>query len=162
MCGICGVVFADMNRPADKDMLARMTASLHHRGPDGRGFHFAPGIGMGMTRLSIVDLETGDQPISSEDGALTLVCNGEIYNCAELRERLEAKGHRFRTHSDVEVIVHLYEEHGADCVRHLRGMFAFALWDDSRRRLLLARDRLGIKPLHYSLTGQGCYFGRYR
>ena len=159
MCGICGVAFADRHRPAEQDMLARMAASLHHRGPDGRGFHVSPGIGLGMTRLSIVDLETGDQPISSEDGTITVVCNGEIYNHSALRDQLIARGHRFHTHSDVEVIVHLYEDFGAECVRHLRGMFGFALWDGHRQRLMLARDRLGIKPLHYALTTAGCYFG---
>ena len=140
-------------------MLGRMTASLHHRGPDGRGFFSAPGIGLGMTRLSIVDIERGDQPISSEDGSVTVVCNGEIYNQSELRDRLRARGHRFKTHSDVEVIVHLYEDFGAECVEQLRGMFAFALWDNVRQRLMLARDRLGIKPLHYAITTAGCYFG---
>lgn len=159
MCGICGIAFADRLRPAEQDMLERMTASLHHRGPDGRGFHTAPGIGMGMTRLSIVDLDTGDQPISSEDGNITVICNGEIYNHSDLRDQLLARGHRFRTHSDVEVIVHLYEDFGPECVRHLRGMFGFALWDGRRKRLMLARDRLGIKPLHYSIATDGCYFG---
>lgn len=159
MCGICGVAFADRERPAEQDMLAEMTASLHHRGPDGRGFHISPGIGLGMTRLSIVDLDTGDQPISNEDGTVTVVCNGEIYNHSVLREQLIERGHRLRTRSDVEVIVHLYEDFGVDFVRHLRGMFGFALWDGRRRRLVLARDRLGIKPLHYSITTGGCYFG---
>jgi asparagine synthase (glutamine-hydrolysing) len=159
MCGICGIAFSDRERPADQDVIARMTATLHHRGPDGRGYHSSPGVGLGMTRLSIVDLETGDQPISSEDGAITVVCNGEIYNHAQLRNSLIARGHRFRTHSDVEVIVHLYEDFGVECVQHLRGMFGFALWDGHRRRLMLARDRLGIKPLHYSIAADGCYFG---
>ena len=159
MCGICGVAFADRERPADSEVVARMTASLHHRGPDGRGFHISPGIGMGMTRLSIVDLDTGNQPISNEDGTVIVTCNGEIYNHSVLREQLMARGHRFHTRSDVEVIVHLYEDFGAECVRHLRGMFGFALWDGKRRRLMLARDRLGIKPLHYSTTKDGCYFG---
>lgn len=159
MCGICGVAFANGQRPAEQDMLARMTATLHHRGPDGRGFHISPGIGMGMTRLSIVDLETGDQPISSEDGTITVICNGEIYNHSALRDQLMTRGHRFLTRSDVEVIVHLYEDLGVECVRHLRGMFGFALWDGRRQRLMLARDRLGIKPLHYSITAGGCYFG---
>ncbi len=159
MCGICGVAYSDSERPVEQEMLARMTASLHHRGPDGRGFHVAAGIGLGMTRLSIVDLETGDQPISSEDGSITVVCNGEIYNHEALRTKLIAAGHHLRTHSDVEVIVHLYEDHGVDCVQYLRGMFAFALWDARKRRLMLARDRLGIKPLHYSLSSDGCYFG---
>ncbi len=159
MCGICGVAFSDKDRPVGGGVLGRMTAMLHHRGPDGRGFHEAPGIGLGMTRLSIVDLDTGDQPISNEDGTITVICNGEIYNQAALRDQLVARGHRFRTHSDVEVIVHLYEDHGVDCLRHLRGMFGFALWDAGNRRLLLARDRLGIKPLHYALTDDACYFG---
>lgn len=143
----------------DQDVIARMTATLHHRGPDGRGYYSSPGVALGMTRLSIVDLETGDQPISSEDGTITVVCNGEIYNHAHLRDSLIARGHRFRTRSDVEVIVHLYEDFGIDCVQHLRGMFGFALWDGHRRRLMLARDRLGIKPLHYSITADACYFG---
>ena len=159
MCGICGVAFRDKDRPIEPGVLDRMTATLHHRGPDGRGFHDAPGIALGMTRLSIVDLHTGDQPISSEDGSITIVCNGEIYNQAELRAKLIAAGHHFRTHSDVEVIVHLYEDYGVDCLSYLRGMFGFALWDSTRRRLFLARDRLGIKPLHYALTGDACYFG---
>ncbi|MGK2963165.1 MAG: asparagine synthase (glutamine-hydrolyzing) [Gemmatimonadaceae bacterium] len=159
MCGICGVAFSDKDRPVDAGLLARMTAALHHRGPDGRGFHEAPGIALGVTRLSIVDLDTGDQPISNEDGTVTVICNGEIYNQATLREQLIAGGHRFRTYSDVEVIVHLYEDHGVDCLRHLRGMFGFALWDARNGRLLLARDRLGIKPVHYALTGDACYFG---
>jgi asparagine synthase (glutamine-hydrolysing) len=140
-------------------MLGRMTESLHHRGPDCRGFHAAPGIGLGITRLSIIDVETGAQPISNEDGSVTIVCNGEIYNYRALREELMAGGHRFRTRSDVEVIVHLYEDHGVDCLHHLRGMFAFALWDARQRRLLLARDRLGIKPLHYAIEHDACYFG---
>ena len=159
MCGICGVAFSDRDRSIDAGALARMTETLHHRGPDGRGFHDAPGIALGMTRLSIVDLEHGDQPISNEDGTVTVICNGEIYNQRILRERLIEAGHRFRTHSDVEVIVHLYEDYGVDCLRHLRGMFGFALWDSNNRRLFLARDRLGIKPLHYALTADGCYFG---
>ncbi|MGI9044611.1 MAG: asparagine synthase (glutamine-hydrolyzing) [Gemmatimonadaceae bacterium] len=159
MCGICGVAYSDSERPVEQEMLARMTASLHHRGPDGRGFHAAKGIGLGMTRLSIVDLETGDQPISSEDGTVTVVCNGEIYNHEALRTKLISAGHHLRTHSDVEVIVHLYEDYGVDCLQYLRGMFAFALWDARKRRLILARDRLGIKPLHYSLSSDACYFG---
>ncbi|MBC7790052.1 MAG: asparagine synthase (glutamine-hydrolyzing) [Anaerolineae bacterium] len=150
---------AEPERPVDQVMLERMTESLHHRGPDSRGFHIAPGVGLGITRLSIIDIETGDQPIANEDGTLVLVCNGEIYNQRELRERLIAGGHRFRTQSDVEVIVHLYEDHGVECLQYLRGMFALALWDAPRNRLLLARDRLGIKPLHYSLAGDACYFG---
>ena len=159
MCGICGVAYSSPERPLDRGMLERMTESLQHRGPDSYGFHFAPGIGLGIRRLSIIDLETGDQPISNEDGTLTIVCNGEIYNYRELRQQLIAAGHRFRTQSDVEVIVHLYEDHGVDCLHHLRGMFGFALWDSRQRRLMLARDRLGIKPLHYAIENDACYFG---
>jgi asparagine synthase (glutamine-hydrolysing) len=159
MCGICGVVARDSSGPIDGPMLERMTDILRHRGPDGRGFLRAPGVGLGVQRLSIVDLETGDQPIAGEDGTVTLVCNGEIYNSPELRTELEGRGHRFRTRSDVEVIVHLYEEQGVECLHRLRGMFAFALWDGPRRRVMLARDRLGIKPLHYAVGPDGLYFG---
>jgi asparagine synthase (glutamine-hydrolysing) len=135
-----------------------MAAALRHRGPDRRGVHAGAGIGLGVQRLAIVDRATGDQPIGSEDGAVLVVCNGEIYNHAGLRARLEARGHRFRTGSDVEVIVHLYEEEGVESIGRLRGMFAFALWDARRRRLWLGRDRLGIKPLHYADTPAGLYF----
>ena len=159
MCGICGVAAADPRRPIDAETVRAMTDTLWHRGPDGEGYHVADGVGLGMRRLSIVDLATGNQPITSEDGSVVLVCNGEIYNHVELRRDLERAGPRFNTRSDVEVSVHLYEDRGPACVDALRGMFAFALWDDSRRRLLLARDRLGIKPLHYALTGEGLYFG---
>jgi asparagine synthase (glutamine-hydrolysing) len=159
MCGICGVVYAHGERPVDAAMLRRMTGSLRHRGPDSDGFYTAPGIGLGVRRLAINDLQTGDQPIANEDGTVTVVCNGEIYNFHELRQELLAAGHRFRTRSDVEVIVHLYEEDGPACLNRLRGMFGFALWDERRRQLMLARDRLGIKPLHYALGQDACYFG---
>ena len=159
MCGVCGMALLDPGRPADAEQLRRMTAIVRHRGPDSDGFHTAPGIGLGVRRLSIIDLETGDQPIASEDGSVTVVCNGEIYNYQELREELEAAGHRFRTGSDVEVIVHLWEDHGVECLGRLRGMFGLALWDTRRRQLLLARDRLGIKPMHYALGDDGLYFG---
>ena len=159
MCGICGVVYSHPERPVDGKMLRRMTEIMSHRGPDSQGFHIEPGIGLGIRRLSIIDLETGDQPISNEDGTITVVCNGEIYNFKELRQELEARGHRFQTRSDIEVIVHLYEDYGVECVNRLRGMFGFALWDASRRRLMLARDRLGIKPLFYSLKQDGLFFG---
>jgi asparagine synthase (glutamine-hydrolysing) len=136
-----------------------MVRRLTHRGPDGEGFHVAPGIGLGIRRLSIIDLETGAQPISSEDGSVTVVCNGEIYNAPELRNELSAMGHRFRSRSDIEVIVHLYEEYGVQCLERLRGMFGFALWDASRRRLMLGRDRLGIKPMFYAVGGGEFFFG---
>jgi asparagine synthase (glutamine-hydrolysing) len=140
-------------------MLGRMTEIIRHRGPDSDGFHVAPGIGLGVRRLSIIDLETGDQPISNEDQTITVICNGEIYNFQELRQELLSRGHRFRSRSDVEVIVHLYEDYGVECLNHLRGMFGFALWDARRRRLMLARDRFGIKPLHYAEAKDGIYFG---
>jgi asparagine synthase (glutamine-hydrolysing) len=159
MCGICGVAAADPRRPVDAAIVRAMTATLRHRGPDGDGCHVAEGVGLGMRRLSIVDLATGDQPIANEDGSLVLVCNGEIYNHVELRTELERLGHHFATRSDVEPILHLYEERGLDCVDALRGMFAFALWDAPRRRLVLARDRIGIKPLHYALGAHGLLFG---
>ena len=148
MCGISGFAHRDPGRPINKKMLCAMTDIIRHRGPDGEGFYSGPGVGLGFRRLSIIDLETGDQPIVNEDGSLVLVCNGEIYNYEELRAQLVKRGHHFRTRSDAETILHLYEEHEADCLKYLRGMFAFALWDENRRRLFLARDRLGIKPLH--------------
>ncbi|HTK46938.1 MAG TPA: asparagine synthase (glutamine-hydrolyzing) [Gemmatimonadaceae bacterium] len=159
MCGICGIAAADPRQPVDPAIVRAMTSTLRHRGPDGDGHHAAQGVGLGMRRLSIVDLATGDQPIANEDGTLVLVCNGEIYNHVELRAELERKGHRFSTRSDVEPILHLYEERGLDCVDALRGMFAFALWDAPRRRLVLVRDRIGIKPLHYALGPHGLLFG---
>ncbi|MGH7230241.1 MAG: asparagine synthase (glutamine-hydrolyzing) [Nitrospiraceae bacterium] len=159
MCGISGLAYSDPRRPVDRAMLRRMMDTLIHRGPDGQGVHIEPGVGLGIRRLSIIDLETGDQPISNEDGTVTVVCNGEIYNFRELCRALRDAGHRFRTGSDVEVIVHLYEEHGLRCLDYLRGMFGFALWDARRRRLLLARDRLGIKPLLYAETSDGLWFG---
>lgn len=159
MCGICGVVYSHPERPVNREMLRKMTEIMSHRGPDSQGFHVEPGVGLGIRRLSIIDLETGDQPICNEDGTITVVCNGEIYNFKELRQELQARGHRFRTRSDIEVIVHLYEEYGIECVNHLRGMFGLALWDSARRRLMLARDRLGIKPLFYALKQDGLFFG---
>jgi len=149
----------DPTRPVDEALILRMTGALTHRGPDGEGAHVSAGIGLGVRRLAIVDLETGDQPIANEDGSIVVVCNGEIYNHVELREGLVRAGHRFRTRSDVETIVHLYEDLGPDCVHRLRGMFAFALWDAARARLVLARDRLGIKPLVWARTREGLSFG---
>ena len=149
MCGIAGQVRAD-GRRIEPELLRGMCAALEHRGPDARGDFVADGVALGIQRLRVIDLETGDQPIYNEDGTVVVVLNGEIYNYRELRGELERRGHRFATQGDTEVIVHLYEEHGADCVRHLHGMFAFALWDARRRRLLLARDRVGKKPLFYA------------
>jgi asparagine synthase (glutamine-hydrolysing) len=151
MCGICGSVGRDR---VDREALARMTRSLRHRGPDDEGFfgrEYEDGVavGLGFRRLSIIDLETGNQPIANEDGSVQVVVNGEIYNFRQLRSELESRGHRFATHADTEVIVHLYEDLGSRCVERLNGMFAFALWDERRRELLLARDRFGKKPLYY-------------
>lgn len=159
MCGICGIVMSDSRRPVRRQTLARMTDVMRHRGPDSEGLYASQGVGLGVRRLSIIDIATGDQPIFNEDQTLLVVCNGEIYNFVELRRELMAAGHRFRTGSDVETIVHLYEEHGPDCVHRLRGMFAFALWDKTNRRLMLARDRLGIKPLYYATSPDGLCFG---
>ena len=146
MCGICGVVRREAQEVPEA--VARMQAALVHRGPDGEGAFAAPHVQLGMRRLSIIDLAGAAQPLFNEDRTLALVANGEIYNYLELRAGLEARGHRFATHGDCETILHLYEEHGPDCVTRLRGMFAFALWDARRGRLLLARDRMGEKPLY--------------
>src|SRR6267378_4635439 len=159
MCGIFGLFDADANTPVDRRLLQRMGDVLAHRGPDGGGVYTDRGFGMGMRRLSIIDLKTGDQPLANEDGSVWVVFNGEIYNYRELTTELLEKGHRFATASDTEVLVHLYEEHGEACVDKLRGMFAFAIWQPSRRTLFLARDRLGIKPLYYAQTPKGVVFG---
>jgi asparagine synthase (glutamine-hydrolysing) len=157
VCGIAGKV--SPGATIDEDLLARMCRVIEHRGPDSRGAFVDDGVGLGIQRLRIIDLETGDQPIFNEDRSVVVVLNGEIYNYRELRDELARRGHRLATGSDTETIVHLYEEHGRDCVRHLRGMFAFALWDVPRRRLLLARDRLGKKPLFYAVKGDFLWFG---
>ncbi len=160
MCGICGILNLSAEAgPPDPALLERMTATLTHRGPDDAGYHRAGPVALGMRRLSIIDLETGRQPIGNEDGSVALVFNGEIYNYRELRQDLLAQGHRFATQSDTEVIVHLYEERGPACVEALNGMFAFALWDAPAQTLLLARDRLGIKPLYYAEAGGRLLFG---
>src|SRR5262245_22544599 len=130
MCGIAGRFNFDADRPVDPARLGAMTRVIAHRGPDAEGFHYGAGIGLGHRRLSIIDLATGDQPLANEDGSIWIVFNGEIYNFADLRVDLEARGHRFRTHSDTEVIVHAYEEWGDRAVERFRGMFAFALWDE--------------------------------
>ena len=147
MCGICGI--ATTGGAVDPARLAAMSETLVHRGPDSEGSFVDGGVGLAARRLAIIDLETGDQPIGNEDGRIQVVQNGELYNYRELRRDLERAGHRFATHGDTEVLVHLYEEHGLDFAERLRGMFAVALWDAPRRRLVLARDRYGIKPLYY-------------
>jgi asparagine synthase (glutamine-hydrolysing) len=157
VCGISGVVYAE-SRPAPPALVQAMGDILSHRGPDGAGVHVAGPVGLAHRRLAIIDIATGDQPMASDDGAIVIVFNGEIYNFRELRRELEDRGHRFRTTSDTEVLLRCYEAHGVDCLRRLRGMFAFALWDGRRRELLLARDRLGIKPLVYAWDGQRLAF----
>jgi asparagine synthase (glutamine-hydrolysing) len=159
MCGIAGWLNRDGAEPVAADSVLRMCRVLAHRGPDDEGVHVDGPFGMGMRRLKIIDLATGRQPIRNEDGTVWTVFNGEIYNYLELRRCLERAGHVFATSSDTEVIVHLYEDHGDDFVTHLAGMFAIALWDARRRRLLLARDRLGIKPLYYLVDGERVLFG---
>jgi asparagine synthase (glutamine-hydrolysing) len=148
MCGIAGIIGAGR-----QEAIGKMTDALVHRGPDDSGYYVDDHIALGQRRLSIIDLSTGKQPIANETGTLQLVCNGEIYNSPELREDLEQRGHRFRTHTDVEVILHLYEELGQECVKHLRGMFAFAIWDAEHKRLFMARDHLGQKPLFFLHEG---------
>ncbi len=159
MCGICGVVEFDPNAPVDEAVLRRMCRVLEHRGPDDEGLFAAPGIGLAARRLSIIDLAGGHQPMSNEDARVWVAQNGEIYNFQDLRARLEGLGHRFRTRCDTEVLAHLYEERGEQMMEEINGMFAFAVWDADRRRLLLARDRPGIKPLFYYLDGQRFIFG---
>jgi asparagine synthase (glutamine-hydrolysing) len=159
MCGITGVMQFGNDTRVDPATLRWMCAAMIHRGPDDDGIFTSGSVGIGMRRLSIIDLATGHQPLSNEDGTAWIVFNGEIYNHAALREKLQTLGHRYSTNSDTETIVHLYEEYGPDCVQHLRGMFAFAIWDARRQRLFIARDRLGIKPLYYQLTPQQIIFG---
>jgi asparagine synthase (glutamine-hydrolysing) len=159
MCGICGILNFDRRQRVDPDVLQAMNQQMLHRGPDDAGLYVSENVGLAMRRLSIIDLKTGQQPATNEDETVWLVYNGEIYNHQELRERLERLGHRYRSRSDTETIVHLYEEYGRDCVQYLRGMFAFALWDARRRCLFAARDRLGIKPFYYRLTSSGMQFG---
>jgi asparagine synthase (glutamine-hydrolysing) len=158
VCGICGVIHFDRKLNVERAVLEAMNKQILHRGPDDAGFYVSGNVGLAMRRLSIIDLQTGQQPISNEDGTVWIVYNGEVYNHSQLRSRLEARGHRYRTKSDTETIVHLYEEYGRDCVRHLRGMFAFLVWDERRRRFFAARDRLGIKPFYYRKDGQSFLF----
>jgi asparagine synthase (glutamine-hydrolysing) len=156
MCGIVGKV--SMADRIDEPLVAAMCAAVEHRGPDSRGMYVRDGVGLGVQRLRIIDLKTGDQPIFNEDGSVVVVLNGEIYNYKELREMLRARGHVFATDGDTEAIVHAYEEFGTECVDHLRGMFAFAVWDASERRLFVARDRVGKKPLVYSVADGTLWF----
>src|SRR5262245_33201806 len=152
MCGICGVVYKNPGKTEVGLVIQRMTSALAHRGPDDSGYYVRNNVALGHRRLSIVDLRLGHQPIANEDSTLWISYNGEIYNHVALRQDLEPKGHRYRTNSDTETIIHCYEEYGAEALQRLRGMFAFALYDEAKGTLFLARDRLGIKPLYYINT----------
>src|SRR5687767_4859286 len=155
MCGIAGIFDSTHRREVDRSLLDRMNDVQFHRGPDEGGLHVEPGVGLAHRRLSIIDLATGQQPLYNEDRSVVVVFNGEIYNYQALIPELASLGHVFRTKSDTEVIVHAWEAWGAACVERFRGMFAFALWDRNRETLFLARDRLGVKPLHYALLADG-------
>jgi len=160
MCGIAGFVGGKSLSDEDRrDLINRMCGAIMHRGPDDQGVRVVGDVALGMRRLSIIDVAGGHQPISNEDGSVTIVFNGEIYNYRELRKELAAKGHRFQTLSDTETVVHAYEEYGAECVNYLRGMFAFAIWDERSETLTLARDRVGKKPLHYAVVNGSLIFG---
>jgi len=159
MCGICGKLNFDRNKPVSSGLLKRMADTIVHRGPDDEGYYLSGPVGLGFRRLSIIDLATGHQPLSNEDGTVWIVFNGEIYNFEELRKDLLSRGHVFRTRTDTEVIVHLYEEFGPACVEQLRGMFGFAIWDERQQTLMLARDRVGIKPVYYALGQNSLVFG---
>src|SRR5712691_2053554 len=158
MCGIAGIINLDPDHAVDVERLRRMRDVLRHRGPDGEGIWTEGPVGLAHRRLSIVDIAGGAQPMTTGDGNAWIVFNGEIYNHPELKLNLEARCHQYRTRSDTETILHIYKEAGEMCVEHLRGMFAFGIWDRERRQLLLARDRLGIKPLYYALTEQHLLF----
>src|SRR5215469_599124 len=153
MCGICGILDLNGRKPAKWDLLA-MSTVLRHRGPDDQDEFTSGPVAMAFRRLSIVDVAGGRQPMANEDGTIWIVFNGEIYNELELRPLLKQRGHCYATNSDTETILHLYEEYGVDCVHHLRGMFAFAIWDARTKRLFCARDRLGIKPFYYALNNR--------
>jgi asparagine synthase (glutamine-hydrolysing) len=159
MCGITGIFEFDNRNPIPESLVHRMNDSIIHRGPDDEGIYVGPGIGFGFRRLSIIDLSTGHQPIPNEDETVWVMLNGEIYNYPELRHQQEQRGHRFRTHSDTETIVHLYEDFGEECFGMLRGMFAIAIWDSRKRKLVLGRDRVGKKPLYYAANKDRILFG---
>ena len=159
MCGIAGIVNRDPSHHVQRELVRGMCDAIVHRGPDDYGDYVQGSVGLGMRRLSIIDLHGGRQPIANEDWTIHIVFNGEIYNYRRLRRELEASGHTFRTSSDTEVVVHLFEDDGENCVRRLRGMFAFAIWDSRHETLMLARDRLGIKPLYYAELPEGLVFG---
>ena len=158
MCGIAGIVKQNSMR-AERPLLEHMIGMVNHRGPDAAGFHLSGSVGLAHARLSIIDVGGGHQPMHNEDKTVWITFNGEIFNYVELREDLIRKGHRFQTQSDTEVIVHLYEEKGEDCVQYLNGQWAFAIWDSRSERLFLSRDRVGVRPLFYAKTAEGFVFG---
>src|SRR5215469_2121435 len=159
MCGICGKLMLAGDATVSPALVKAMADTIYHRGPDDDGYYVSGPVGLGFRRLSIIDLQRGHQPVSNEDGTVQIIFNGEIYNYQELREFLLTKDHVFKTHSDTEVIVHLYEELGPQCLEKLRGMFGFAIWDEKNKSLLLARDRVGIKPLYYFVSDKSLVFG---
>lgn len=159
MCGICGYFDLKKEKSPDQKILEAMANKIIHRGPDSSGYFLDNYGGMGFRRLSLIDLQGGEQPLYNEDKSIVLVCNGEIFNYLELRDDLQKKGHKFRTHTDVEVLIHLYEEYGCDFLNKLNGQFAFALYDIKEQTLVLARDQMGICPLFYTIVEQNLIFG---
>ena len=159
MCGITGKIYLNNENLIDPGELKQMTDVIYHRGPDDEGFYINKNVGLGFRRLSIIDLSRGHQPLSNANESIHIVFNGEIYNFPELRKILIQKGYSFKTTTDTEVILHLYEEYGVDCLQHLRGMFAFAIWDNNKRQLFCARDRFGIKPFYYYTDNEKFVFG---
>src|SRR5216110_792357 len=158
MCGICGVYNMQSGEPVSWELVEHMSELIAHRGPDDRGVYLDGNLGLGFTRLSIIDLSGGHQPMCNETGEIWVVFNGEIWNFKTLRQELLEKGHHFRTSSDTETIVHAYEEYGVDCIKRLHGMFGLAIWDQPHKRLLLARDRAGKKPLYYTCVDGNLIF----
>src|SRR5690349_10473452 len=159
MCGINGIAFSSRSgQLVSRPVLEAMRDVITHRGPDEEGIFIDGNVGLGHRRLSIVDVAAGHQPMTNEDGTLHITYNGEIYNHTDFRAELEAAGHIYQTRCDTETILHLYEEHGERCVERLRGMFAFAIWDQNKRELFIARDRLGVKPLYYALNADGSLY----
>src|ERR1035437_6074551 len=159
MCGITGTIYFDKERNINPSVLKNMSDAIYHRGPDDEGFYINRNVGLGFRRLSIIDLKTGHQPLANGNDTIHIVFNGEIYNYLETRQILQKKGYVFKTATDTEVIVHLYEEYGVDCLKYLRGMFAFAIWDNNKQQLFCARDRFGIKPFYYYKDKEKLVFG---
>ena len=151
MCGICGIIHPHHDQPISAELLSAMCKTIHHRGPDDEGVYIHKNVGLGARRLSIIDVAGGHQPLCNEDGTLWIAYNGEVYNFQELRQELQSRGHVFKTRTDTETVLHSYEEWGEDFVQKLRGMFVAAIWDSREQKLILIRDRMGIKPLYYTL-----------